>query len=454
MAFTNFYLIAGGVGSADINAGSSIGAAQATTTNGNWNAATGVFIAAAGTPFAATVVGDYAAVYVDGAAVTLFVGRVTTVTSNVNITVDVATIKYGAAIPTTSATGRSCTINGSWNTEQVLAAGGLATFVVPQSTKINIKGNLTFAAARIISIAGSTTVPLWFSGYNTTPGDLDNDTTNTLAKPIWTTGANLLTCSGTYQMWSSVSVVGNRSGAATTFSGSNQRFIRLRVENISANAAAFAATQNSSNNIYDSCWFKAPATGTTTAVFSMTTGASMRGCIFDGGGLAGLGSAATIPILRYCIFLNNPIGILATTGVSNIEGCTFYNCTTDGIKWSGAPGAGSFITGCIFVSGSSATTNGINNASGTNTGNIYRSCNDYYSITNPEVGLGDSPSFFGQTESISPVTSATNMTPVPGSNALIHGFPGIFEDQAFSSYLDIGAVQKANPTLAVGFVGM
>ncbi len=447
MAFVSFYLIAGGTGSADINAGSTIGAATGgPTTNGNWNATTGVFIAASGTPFATTTTADYASVYVDGGTVTTFVGAVTTVTSSTQITIDVTTIKYGTA-PSTSATARSCVIGGSWNTEQVLAAGGLATFTIPQATKINMKGNLTLTASRTVSMAGTTLLPLWFSCYNTTPGDLDNDTTNSLAKPIWTINATfLLTSSGAHQLWSSLSVVGNRSGSVWSAAGgnTNQQLLRCRVENTSSNAAAATITVGT-NARYLYSWFKAPTTATTIGVVNAAaTNTTYVGCVAEGGGLAGWNVSTGAAFFVNCISLNNVgAGILGSTATLYVTNHTVYGATVDGIKWSSTPGAGSFVVGSLFsgLNGSTATTNGINNASGTNSAYVTRLCNDYYNVTNAEVGFGDSPAFFGQTDSNPVVTSATNFTPVATSNAIAHGFPGIVENETFSNFVDIGAVQ-------------
>lgn len=440
MAFVNFYLVAGGAGSADINAGSSIGAAQATTTNGSWNSGTGVFIAASGTPFAATQVGDYASVYVDGATVTTFVGKVTTVTSSTQITVDVATIKYGT-VPSTSATGRSCTINGSWNTEQVLAAGGLASTTVPQSTKINITGNLTTTATRTISMAGATTTPLWFSGYNTTPGDLDNDTTNALAKPIWTLGATfLLQATGAHQWWSSLNVVANRNSAAWQTQGTGFLMVRTRIENTSSGSNAFALdVTNNTGQRYAYCWFKVPATATGSGNVVVGTGlVSFVGCVSDGGGKAAYDGSNQSPEYLACVALNGVVGFLSTTSRLAILNCTISNISGDGVKSTGTPSGGSIVVGSLFRSIGGY---GINNASGTNTNLVIRTCNDFYSCTSgAENGFGDSPAFFGQTDLSDPVTSASDMTPVSGSNARNNGFPGIFENQSYSSYPAIGAV--------------
>lgn len=450
MAFTNFYLVAGGSGALDNNAGSSTGSRQVQTTGGTWVGATNTFTAASGTPFASTVAGDYASVYVDGGTVTTYVAKVATVTSSTVIVLD-GTIKYGTA-PSDGVNTRSCSINGAWATEQVLAAGGLAGTTVPQSTKINIKGNLTVTASRTISMAGATTTPLWFSGYNANPGDLDNDTTNSLAKPTWTFNSTLsFTTSGTHQAWSGISLVGTAAGVFWTASSTVGFLSRFRVENTSANAAAVALRINSNGVTAAYGWCKCPTSATTTGVIQISGITVLSGVTAEGGGIAGFNCSSNATRLYDCIGLSNTgASVLASTAVVQIVGFTSYAATVDGVKWTGTPGTGSCVIGSLFngANGGSATTNGINNASGTNTNIVYRSCNDYYNVTNPEVGFGDSPAWFGQTDSNPVVVSATNLTPRASANAKNNGFPGVFENEAFSSFAYIGAVQ---PTAPAGF---
>jgi hypothetical protein len=446
MAFTNFYLDAGGN---DMNAGSvqNHAAAAGPSTNGDWgNAAANRFTAASGTPFSAVNVNDWASVYVDGTTSgAVYVAQVTAVNAG-GASIDLSTTaKYGTA-PSNSATGRSCRVGGSWLSEFPLTT---LTGTVPASTKINFNNNLTITASRTIALAGLTTAPLWFSGYNTNPGDLDNDTTNSLAKPIWTFNANFgLVTSGAHQIWSGLSVKGNASGVVWQSSSQSLMMSRCRVENTSSNAAAYAFQPTFTNTIAYS-YFKAPSTGTTNGVVVANgTGSTYLGCVFDGGGLAGLNLANNQNLVVRCVFLTNTgAGILCNSAQARIMGCTFYGATVDGVKWTGAPAAGASVVGCLFsgVNGGAATTNGINNASGTNTNLVFRACNDYYNVTNREVGFGDSPEFFPQTDSSPVATSATNLTPVATANARARGFPGLFENALFSGYSDIGAVQSHPP---------
>lgn len=451
-AFVPFYLIGGGAGSADINAGSSIGAAQAApTTGGSWVNATNTFVATGGTPFGTTLVGDYVSIYADGATVTTYVAQVTTVVSNVSVILS-ATIKYGTA-PTDGASNRSAVAGGSWSTEQVLAAGGVASTTVPQSTKINIKqATYTGAASRTISLAGATTTPLWFSGYNTTPGDLDADTTGALTKPVFAFNATFgFTWSGAQQAWSSISVTGAISAAVVSLTGTGVVGVRLRMDNTSGNSAARAAANGAAQAKITYSWFRSPTTSTSNGVFNATTSAFVLGCVAENGGLAGFNATMCFT----CISVNcAAAGFLGATFLQ-LHGCTTFNATTDGVKVSGTPASISWVSSHLIVgsNGGTATTNGINNASGTNTNLIFRAGNDYYNVTNPEVGMGDSFAFFPQTDSAFPLTSSTDMTPTITANAYKNGFPKVFEGggtlgSQTNGGLSVGAVQPT-PTSSV-----
>lgn len=456
MAFTNLYIQSGG---ADANAGTSTAnAADVTQTNGSWDITADTFIATAATPFSAVTTNDWASIYVDGGTVAVYVAQVVSINAGgLSVTLS-TTAKYGTK-PSASATGRSCKINGAWATEQPLAAGGLATTTVPASTKVNIKAaTYTITASRVISMAGTTTKPLWFSGYNTTPGDLDADTTNGLTKPLWALNSTFtLTTSGVFQTWSGISVTAAVSSFAWHVSGANISLQRCRVENTSSNAGAYAVALNANGTSMHYCWCKVPTTTTSNGCVEVLQGAiTCIGTVADTGGKAGFSvGAISAAVFDRCIAINNTgSGILFSTGGAHISNCTFYNPTVAGVKWTGTPLVSNLnsIVGCLF---SNCGTYGIDNASGTNCASIRRMCNDFYSCTSGnENGFGDYPSFFGQTDGSAVVTSSTDMTPVTGSAARNNGFPGKYENQSYINYQDVGAVDHIDPSGGGGYAAV
>jgi hypothetical protein len=81
---------------------------------------------------------------------------------------------------------------------------------------------------------------------------------------------------------------------------------------------------------------------------------------------------------------------------------------------------------------------------------VVLSANDFYDCSTANVaGIGDQVNWFGQTDSVDPVAGASDLTPTLVSNAKAHGFPGIFENQSFSSFVDIGAVHRRPPDVVI-----
>lgn len=170
MASTEFYCNAST--GANINAGSTTGAAPYTSTNGNWDATTGIFTPTSGNPSLTIAVGHFASVYNDGATTAVFIGRVTAVDAT-TVTVSL-TAKSGTA-PTTSATGRSLTAGGVWkgpNAAENFPFGFVQNTMTNASShppRVNLISGTNYAitAAMTHSNAG----PVTFQGYTASVGD-------------------------------------------------------------------------------------------------------------------------------------------------------------------------------------------------------------------------------------------------------------------------------------------
>lgn len=453
MALTNYYVQSG---ASDVNAGSTTNnAAAVTVTNGSWDITAETFIGVTGTEFAAVNVGDWASIYIDGATLAVFISQVTAVGAlGVSITVS-TTQKYGTK-PSASATGRSCKVGGAHATLLPWSSTGIGGTTAPFDTKINVKqATYSLGASITFSVVGTTTAIVWFSGYNTTPGDLDNDTTNALAKPVLALGSTfLMTASGAYQIWSGVSITSSRTGSGLVASGASQYYSRTRVENTSSNAGAIAMTTSGAGNVFAYSWFKAPTTATTSGVIVVSTSsAAWVGCVSEGGGLAGWNLGVLNGLFTNCIALSNTGSGISLSGAGTLRmfNCTVYGASADGVKFTTGVLAQSMIVGCVF---SNCAGIAINNASGTDTANLFRANNDFYSNGTNEAGFGDAPAWFGQTDSASPFVSApTNLTLATVTNARQNGFPGVFENETYSSFLSIGAVQPTSASSG-GFVGI
>lgn len=330
----------------------------------------------------------------------------------------------------------------AWTLAEAIAAVAAGARVnIIAGTYANTTTDRTFATA------GTVSAPIWWRGYNTTIGDIETD--NTLTKPAitFTTGRFLVT--GAYQIFSHLSI----SGAHTTAGSGQARcnasvlFYRCRIECTSANAngSAFYLDSSTTKSMIVDCSLKANASATQVISNASGNDILISGCSITGGGngitLASTGSS----IIKSCVFNNNGgDGIRITnTGRAFISECSIYSAGSDGIEITVSTTITGIIANCII---SESAGWGINQSSGTATaGNIHRFGNLFYSNSSGnETGFGDGPSFREQTDSASPFMDAANgnFSLRPSSNGRIKGVPGLFENQSYTNYLDIGAVQR------------
>lgn len=448
----------------NLNAGSTTAdPALATSTNGSWDITANRFIAAGGaTPFLSVTVGMYASIYLDAATSAVFVSKITAVdVGGTYIEVSKTANKLGTA-PTAGATGRSCKVGGAWAGVPIVSL--FVAVTVDQSTRINIKaGSYSITAASAFNTAGTTALPVWFRGYNTTPGDLDDY--SSLTKPAWTcTGSGRITFGGGFNIVSGLDITAAVSNNAVSISGLRVNVHRCRITNTTANASSSAVgVQN--NQILLSCCF---LSSTSSAPVVLATGGNvmpnMFGCIVTGGGNGVTSSVTTAAwSITRCVFraigsegLNFTAITGATNGIGVVDSCTFYGCGSHAIEFANLPTGFIQITNCNFWS---ITGYGINSSAGT-TFCVFRAGNDFRSCSaGDENGLGDTPGNPGtsgstwgsQDETLDPWTSTTDMTPRIYSKAHQMALPRTFEYEPYNTYADVGAVTSQNtPIPTVG----
>ncbi len=452
MAYTDFYIQTTGD---DMNAGSSTSnTASATSTNGAWSTVTNIFTAASGTPFAGVSVGDYASIYVDGATGgAVYVAQITAKT-NTTITLS-ATVKMGSA-PTTNATARTAKVNGAWGSMAIFTSLGTAATSGLGSMRINVKAG-TYAnttTSRNFNLTATTTAPVWIRGYNTTPGD--RDTTPTLTPPSITYTTGLQTVGGSFLHISHLYITGANTGRQVAISGNNLYFDRCQFENTNAAAASSASLYSGSLTSFSRCWFSSTSTATRSHQQSVSVSTPYHGCVFTGGG-AGLeytGSTSGTLVLSNCVFRAcGGNGLLLSNGLGDLVAinCTFRGCGGDAIAITTSLLLGT-IASCLFASN---TGWGINNSSGANIDTVQRLGNDYWSNSSgTETGMGDAPSLNELSETADPHQSSTNMTLVGRASARFGGQPGLFENETYTTYPDVGAVQGSGVNPPVFHPGM
>jgi len=351
---------------------------------------------------------------------------------------------------TTSATSGA---NAAWNNFGS-AITGIGAGPAASPTRINIKAG-TYAnttTTRTFNTAGATTAPVWWRGYSSSPGDLDSDFTTAKPSVTFTTGQFSIT--GAHQMFSNLAITGTGNTATLVSVGvSNILLLRLRVDSQNANASASAVSL--SNAIVNvrciNCYMKASTTATTVVPVT-NANLVLVGCTLRGGG-NGITTTGDVLVIQSCCLISlgaDGVRLTATTAYPIIIGNTFQDPGGDGIEITAAVTKG-IIAGNIFDS----CAVGINNSTGTNTNTIARFLNCFRNCTNNEVGFGDAPSILEQAESVVPFVNApTDLTLIP--TAVSRGiFPGLFENESFTGYGDLGGVQRPEvPPFARIFTGL
>lgn len=292
--------------------------------------------------------------------------------------------------------------------------------------RLNVKaGTYSRSSSTAFSTSGTTTSPIWWRGYNTTIGDIDSD--NTLTKPLISFSTGRMDVSGNYQMFSNIRVTSPDNSAALYASGANVQFLRMQITDTGSGVGVLGTDEK--GQVFSRCL----VVGGSSHGFSIGSETVIEGCVIRATSAVGIYAPLAfrnVAILRNIIDGTSSYGIQipsASTGATiTIDGNSIYNTGSDGVRFTALPAVG-WVANNIF---SSIGGYGINNASGTNTANIFRSNNLYHSITSgQENGFGDTPNLFAQTDSSSPFENAASddFTPVTGSNAIDNASPGPFE---------------------------
>lgn len=327
--------------------------------------------------------------------------------------------------------------NGAWTLAEAITN-------VAAGHRVNIKAGTysNTTTDRTFGTSGTTTAPIWWRGFNTTIGDIDSN--NALTKPAITFSTGRFIATGSFQYFSNLNISGAQTtnGQVRLGTGAKIYFDRCRIECTSANANGRAFSNNISTEVVLSrCYLKANASATDVIEVN-GNGFTLIGCTVLGGG----NGVHVVSSINACLAFNTfDVGGDAirhsTAGGARIWSIcnTVYSSGGDGFDMAVAPALLLVASNIISENGGY----GINNSTGGNLATILRLHNLYYSNTSGnENGLGNTPSVAEQTDSSSPVTSSTDMTPATGSNGIGNGIPIGFENTSYSSYLDIGAVQK------------
>ena len=289
MAWNDFYMITG-TGS-NLNSGStSSGSATYTSSSGNWGGtSTYVFTPTDGsTPSSSVNVGDWVSIYTGSPSATSYIAQVTAVGSGTNGTITVSSTNFIGTVPTSGSGTFTLKDGGAW-ADFGIVTGLFTTGTVAVSTRVNIKAG-TYAntsTSRTFLTAGSATAPLWWRGYETTPGDQDGNNAAVAGTNIpaltWTTGQ--MSVQAGHNIFSNLDISGactSSGGQVYCTSGSTHSiFYGVRVQNTAAAANARAISLNGTTQLVR-CYLKA-TTIATTVVYCAGANDCLSGCTITGG---------------------------------------------------------------------------------------------------------------------------------------------------------------------------
>ena len=231
--------------------------------------------------------------------------------------------------------------NGAFTLAEAITHSATNTNVL-YAVKAGTYANTT--TSRTFNGVGTTTAPIVWKGFNATLGDLDDDPDT--AKPLISFTTGRATISGNFQTFFNLSFLSAATAGPTlALSGSNVKLERVRAENTGANALSRAATITT--QVCVACWFKSGSTPN--EVVTVTSGATLIGCGFEGGG-SGATVSGTNPVsFQVCAFqslTSNGIVLTSTANIS-ITRCTFSRCGGDCIQLTSryiSSAAGSYQT--------------------------------------------------------------------------------------------------------------
>lgn len=384
-AYTEFYCQTTG---SNLNAGSTTAdAALVTETGGDWVAGTGVFTKA-GANLSAITVGMFASVYIDGATVGVFVGRITAVDDTADTVTVSLTTKSGTA-PVDGTANRTIKVGGAWKGPN---AAESFPFNFVQNTmlnasghvpRVNIKSGTTYSITAAMTHANAG--PMVWQGYTTTAGDggrcvIDGGTSGASYVLLTYSAVDgaIADC-----MFQNNGATGSASGM--TFSGSRSSIRRCVFNSVrgvgldvtavvivveceayacnQSNTAAFGGIRsNQTGTLIRRCVSHDNA-GSNGHGFVVTGSANLDSCISDSNGGEGAYSNGSMFHAVNSDFYNNAgdgVDILSATATHvYIENCSFVNNGGFGVNSSAAPtlrnGA---IVNCGFGSGTEENTGG------------------------------------------------------------------------------------------------
>lgn len=280
--------------------------------------------------------------------------------------------------------------------------------------RVNIKAG-TYSSSttdRTWSTAGTTTAPVWFRGYKSTIGDMDDHPTSNRVDatdiPLFTSTTGRYFINAAYLKFSNISFTSAYTGAGTVLSrGGESNWYRCKFETTSTAGAAKAwdcATQD--QHYISECYFNRPNTNSPV----IAIGAShvhIYSSVIRGGdeGIDVSGSKVVSFINNIFIDQNSECIWNDAAPYMTICGNIFYNPGTDAIEYTASQNTVSVVRNIFHTVGGYA----LNNSSGTDSSHYYIDGNVYYNINSGQLnGISESFQLNAIALSVDPFVDAAN----------------------------------------------
>jgi hypothetical protein len=324
--------------------------------------------------------------------------------------------------------------------------------------RVNVKAG-TYAnttTSRDFAVDGTATAPIWWRGYKTTIGDQDAVATASAGTdiPLITFSTGQLIVSGANNIFSNIAVTSAcvTTGGAFYITDVYVCLYRLRIANSASNAAARALGIAASGDYVHvvACHLSSNAAANVVATYGGLY-LTMYGC-YIGGGLNGIlvGDNSGSFHIEHTIFDSQADDAMEVLSGGHIGNCSIYAPAGNGINITAVMPV--HISNCYFENVNQASKAGINQTSGTDTNMIVCVNNAFYNCTATYDGITENFVIYDKgTLASAGFNDPANDDFTTKAIGRAIGFPGAFENLASTvGYLDLGAVQHADPTGGVG----
>lgn len=307
--------------------------------------------------------------------------------------------------------------------------------MIAGSTIYMKNGSFSLGESLVVLIDGTSAAPIVLEGYNSARGDAPTGA----SRPTIACGANSMDFTGAADWLFRYLIITSTNATAAIAPGAENHllFIKATNTNASSTGAAFGSSSSISDVRYDFC----EAIDASGRGFEIGNDNNLHGCVATGCAIGVKVGGGDRNSINFCIFDGCAVAIdlsSATSESIEIINCTLYGAETPagtGIDM-GATQTSVFINNIIygFTTGITATSLVTQRFVANN--NFYNNTTNRTNFTTGTNDIALDPGF----------TDGAGGNFAVGANMKAAGIPGVFPGATSTGYLDIGAVQRQEPT--------